>query len=140
MINCEYIEFLTLHKLIKTYTLCMLLLGMAGIQLNAKDIFTKNYSALCDTLTDIDNLLKRFVSAEVIKPGDLEKINAVVTKSKKVEELLSHIYGPLEAGDTKGFQKMLTIMEEYGSQSTKDLAVKMKSELRTFDSKVLHEG
>ena len=115
---------------------------MAGVQLNTKDIFTEHYSALCDTLTDIDDLLRHFVREKVINPGNLEKINAIVAKPKKVEELLSHIYGPLNAGDAKGFCKMLTIMEEYGSQSTKDLAVKMKSELATSDSKVQveHEG
>ena len=102
---------------------------MSGVQLNAEDIFTKHYSSLCNTLTDVNNLLPFFVPEKIINISDLQEINAIVTTPKKVEKLLSHVSGPLTAGDAKGFHTMLTIMKEHGSQSTKDLAVKMSCEM-----------
>lgn len=99
------------------------------MQLNVKDIFTKHYSSLCNTLTDINNLLPFFVQEKIINANDIEEINAIVTIPKKVEKLLSHISGPLTAGDARGFDTMLTIMKEHGSQSTKHLALKMSCEM-----------
>ena len=90
------------------------------------NIFTEHYSIFCDTLTDIDNLLKYFVQEKVIKSDDQDEINALVKKSEKVQKLLKHIAGPLEAGDSKGFYTMLDIMENHGVQATKDLADSLK--------------
>ena len=90
-------------------------------------VFTKHYSIFCDTLTDIDNLLKYFVQEKVIKPEDQDEINALVKKTEKVQKLLKHIAGPLEAGDNKGFYTMLDIMENHGVQATKDLADSLKT-------------
>ena len=107
---------------------------MAAKQLKERDIFTKQYASLCNTLTDINNLLPYFVQDEVISISDREEINTITKTCEKVEKLLLHISGPLIAGDATGFHKMLTIMEEYGIQSTKDLAVKMSSELTSLST------
>ena len=110
---------------------------MANVEL---EIFTRHYSSLCTTLTDVENLLPIFVQENIIKPDDLEEINAIVTTSKKVRKLLSHISGPLQAGDAKGFRTMLTIMKNHGNQSTKDLAGKMNSEMTPPNNKREQEG
>ena len=102
---------------------------MAGAQLTEKDIFMKHYASLCSTLIDINNLLPYFVQEGIISIDDLEKIHEANTMREKVQKLLLHITGPLEAGYATGFHKMLTIMVDHGNQSTKDLAVKMKSEI-----------
>ena len=94
---------------------------------DAKEIFTRHYASLCSTLTDVDHLLPYFVQDSIISTNDVQEINAIVTTRHKVQKLLSHISGPLTAGDTKGFYVMLTIMKEHGSQSTYDLAIKMSS-------------
>ena len=85
-----------------------------------------NCSKLSNTLTDIQNLLPHFVEKDVIKFPDLEKINAIVSSAEKVQKLMAHISGPLEAGNTKMFYIMLRIMEEYGHLATKQLAKEMK--------------
>ena len=112
----------------------------AGEQLKKKDIFIRHYSSLCNTLTDIKTLLPYFVQENIISTSDKEEINALNTSSEKVEKLLSHISGPLKAGDARGFHTMLNIMKEHGSQSTKDLVVKMNSEIISSNSEREHEG
>ena len=101
---------------------------MAG-RLNEEIIFTRHYASLCNTLTDVDHLLPYFVQENIINTNDIQEINVITTKPKKVEKLLSHISGPLTAGYTKGFHTMLTVMKEHGHQSTKDLAVNITCEL-----------
>ena len=108
---------------------------MAGDQLKVeKDIFTSHYSSLCNTLTDVDDLLCYFVQEKIINPSDVEEINATVTRSKKVQTLLAKISGPLSAGDTRGFHTLLTIMKEHGLQSTKDLAVEISHKIASSNS------
>ena len=71
-----------------------------GEQLKEKDVFTRHYASLCKTLTDINTLLPYFVSENIISISDYEEISVLnVTNSEKVVKLLSHISGPLEAGD-----------------------------------------
>ena len=105
---------------------------MTSTELN---VFNKNCSKLCDTLTDIENLLPHFVDENVIKFGDLEEINAVVpsTKKHKVQKLMVHISGPLEAGNTEVFYIMLRIMEEHGHLATQQLAEEMRTSLTIFN-------
>ena len=77
-----------------------------------QNVFTKHYAKLCDTLTDIENLLPHFVEENVIKIEDLEEMNAVVPSMKKlkVQKLMTHISGPLRAGNTDVFYIMLRNM------------------------------
>ena len=110
---------------------------MTSIQLIEEDIFIRHYSSLCNTLTDINNLLPFFVQEKIINVSDVEEINVIVATPKKVEKLLSYISGPLTVGDTKGFCMMLTIMKKHGNQSTKDLAVKMSNEITSSNSKMV---
>ena len=114
----------------------------AGEQLKEKDVFIRHYASLCSTVTDINTLLPYFVSENIISISDHEKIisDPNVTNSEKVVKLLSHISGPLEAGDAKGFHKMLDIMKERGNQGTKDLAVNMNSEMISSNSEKEYEG
>lgn len=103
--------------------------------LNEKNVFTDNYSKLCNTLTDIEGLLKYFVQEKLIKTEDQDEINALVKTSEKVQKLLKHIAGPLEAGDSKGFYTLLDVMEKHGVQATKDLADLMKTVMLKDNSK-----
>ena len=97
---------------------------MTGVQLH-KDVFTNHYSALCTTLTDIDSLLPFFVAKKIITINDQTIIKGQTGTLNKVTALLPHISGPLDAGNSEGFQIMLTIMNEHGHQATKNLAEKM---------------
>ena len=93
------------------------------------EALTDNYAKLCNTLTDIKNLLHYFVQEKIIKPEDEDGINILPTTQEKVKKLLKHVAGPLKAGDSKGFYTMLKIMENRGVQATKDLAESLKAEL-----------
>ena len=94
-----------------------------------EEMFTKHYSQLCDTLTDVDNLLPHFVQDRVIAVNDLEEINTEKIKKYKVEKLMTHISGPLRAGNTGVFYTMLKIMEEYGHRATQQLADQIRKSL-----------
>ena len=98
---------------------------------NELKVFTNHYAKLCDTLTDIDNLLPHFVEKEVITTNDLEEINTTIpsTKKHKVQKLMTHISGPLTAGNTEVFYTMLRIMEDYGHQATQQLADQIRRSL-----------
>ena len=101
---------------------------MASHQL--EEVLTNYYPKLCSTLTDVGNLLPHFVKEKVItKKDDLEKINAIVTSTEKVQKLMVHISGPLEAGNTKVFYIMLRIMEKYGHLATQQLAHQIRRSL-----------
>ena len=113
---------------------------MASEQLTEREIFKKYYASLCITLTDINGLLPFFVQERIISFHALEEISAIITTQGKVGKLLLHISGPLTAGDATGFHKMLTIMKEHGSQATKDLAVKMNSEIEASSTEREPEG
>ena len=99
---------------------------MTSIEL---DVFTNHFSELCDSLTDIDRLLPHLVAENVIKHEDLQEINAIVLSAKKVEKLLTHISGPLKAGNTEGFYIMLKIMGQRGHQATQKLANQIRRSL-----------
>ena len=94
-----------------------------------KETFTKHYSQLCDTLTDVDNLLPHFVQEKVINFNDLDEINTQEIKRPKVQKLMTHISGPLRAGNTEVFYTMLRIMEEYGHRATQQLADQIRKSL-----------
>ena len=100
------------------------------------DVFRVHYAMLCNTLTDINNLLPHFVVENVIDVDTLEEINAAIpaTAKFKVQKLMTHISGPLTAGYTEIFYTMLRIMEQYGHLATQQLANQIrKSLLATSD-------
>ena len=103
--------------------------------LQEEEVFTKHYSKLCDTLTDVDNLLPYFVQQRVITTNELEEISATVpsTKKLKIQKLMTHISGPLTAGNTEVFYTMLRIMQEYGHQATQHLGDQMRKSLPVAD-------
>jgi len=91
-----------------------------------EEVFTEHYSKLCDTITDVDDLLPHFVQQSIISTNELEVISKLHSRVEKVKKLLSHISGPLQAGNSKGFYSMLSIMEERGVQATRELAAAMR--------------
>ena len=91
-------------------------------------LFTKNYAKLCETIKDIDNLIKHFVAKQIISTDIAEAFDAFTT-SEKIKRLVRMIEGPLKSGDTNGFYTMLDIMEEHGVQATKNLAIDIKKSL-----------
>ena len=101
--------------------------------LQEEEMFTKHYSQLCDTLTDVENLLQHFVQHRVITSNDLEEISATVPLRRKVQKLLMHISGPLRAGNTEVFYTMLRIMEECGHQATRQLADQIRKSFSATD-------
>ena len=100
---------------------------MASIELH---VFTIYCSKLCNTLTDIDGLMSHFVVEYVIKHEDLFEISAIILPAKKMQKLMTHISGPLRAGNTEGFYAMLRIMENYGHHATQQLAGQMRESLK----------
>jgi len=82
-------------------------------------------------MTDIDNLLKYFVTESVINVEDQRVIIANPRTSEKARLLLEHISGPLQAGNSKPFRMMLDIMEKHGNIATKELAISVKMYLVT---------
>ena len=93
--------------------------------------FTEYYAKLCSCLTDIENLLPYFVQEKIINPEDQDDINTSAKTQEKVNKLLKHISGPLQAGNSKGFYTMLNIMKNHGTQATIDLAETLMTAVST---------
>ena len=77
---------------------------------------------MCHTVTDINELLKYFVTEKIITLSQEEEIKSHITQSERVSKLLLIISGPLEAGDSNGFYTMLKIMKIHGVRATQQLA------------------
>ena len=108
-----------------------------------REVLIKHYAKLTSTVRDVDNLLPHFVTARIINSDDMDEIKAVPRTSERVAKLLKFIsgnkkfiykktlrnfpslLGPLDAGFTKSFYKMLDIMYYYGNDSTRELAIAM---------------
>jgi len=105
--------------------------GVTMADTQPKQIFRDHFSKLCNTMVDIDNLLPHFVQENIIQVDDLEEIKAKPRTTDKVEKLLQYISGPLQAGNVKSFHTMLSIMEEHGTQATRELASTMRSLVTT---------
>ena len=116
------------------HTLLTLVNASSASTLKELSVFQKYYAKLCSTVTDINNLLKYFVSQRIINIDDEEEIKSVVIASEKVRKLLLHISGPLRANNTEGFYIMLDIMKEHGMRATQQLAYLLLTELESSDS------
>lgn len=87
-------------------------------------VLQENYAMLCNTVTDINNLMKYFVSERIIAADEAEEIkSSALIKSEKVKKFLTNISGPLRAGDNSGFYVMLKIMNTHGTKATQNLAI-----------------
>ena len=95
--------------------------------LSELEIFTDYYAKLCNTLVDIEYLLPYFVQEGIVNVAKLTEIQAMPTKIEKLNHLLTDIAGPLRVGYTKSFFTLLRIMEDHGTQATRDLAIEMRS-------------
>ena len=95
----------------------------------AMEVFTEYYPKLCNTMTDIENLLKYFVQRNIIKSEDQDVICSNNKSSDKVRAFLKYISGPLQGGNEEGFHIMLNIMEKHGVEATKKLSKELKTTL-----------
>ena len=94
-------------------------------------VLENNHGKLQDTMIDVDNLVKYFVTENYITTNEEEKIKTCATNSEKVRVLLTNISGPLKAGYKEVFYDMLKIMKEHGTKPTQDLAKSMESSVET---------
>jgi len=97
---------------------------------NEYNIFQENYAQMCNTVTDIDELLKYFVTEKLITIFQEDDIKGYSTAAERVRKLLLIISGPLQSGDKNGFYTLLSIMKNYGTQPTKNLAESISSKLK----------
>ena len=95
-------------------------------------MFKENYALLCNTITDVNKLLKYFVTEKIITTDEEEEIKTFTTKSDRVSKLLLNISGPLEAGDSNGFYIMLQVMKTHGVDATQRLANQIVSRVDKF--------
>jgi len=101
------------------------------------ELFKEYYPKLCNTMTDIKNLLQYFVQKNIIKLEDQDTIGSEIKSCDQVKAFLKHISGPLQGGNTEIFYTMLDIMEVNGVEATKQLANELKITLKQqFSGKV----
>ena len=97
--------------------------------MTAHEVFIQYYSKLCDTLTDIDEILPECVTEHIISIDFKEEIKDISSTRKKVEKLLDHMAGPVKAGYTDTLLVFLKIMKKQHRQSTRQLANELERAL-----------
>ena len=97
--------------------------------MTAHEVLIEYYSKLCDTLTDIDEILPECVTERIISIEFKEEIIGIFLKRRKVEKLLDHIAGPVKAGYTETLLVFLKIMKKQHRQTTRQLADELERAL-----------
>ena len=91
-------------------------------------VFQKYYNDMIKIIP-ITTLSCHFVSANIITPSEDEEVLSPVTSTEKTRTLLLKISGPLEAGYTASFYKLLNILEKFGNQDCIDLSSNIRNAL-----------
>lgn len=91
-------------------------------------MFTKYYASLTSTLP-IKNFTSHFISGGVISFEDEEVIQQMARLSEGFSLVLRKIASSLKAGQTKSFDKLLSIMEQHGGLSCSELVANIREEL-----------
>ena len=95
----------------------------------AREAFYNHYANLTNTLgCDMENLLPELVSQRILTINDKVVIEKTMSPSEKAGRLLSIISGPLDAGNQASFEKLLQIMANGNSDSTRDLGITIMKE------------
>ena len=92
------------------------------------EVFTKNYARLVDVLP-IMSLTRHFVKDEIISFDEEETIMQTAGRSEAAGMVLRKIGGSLTADLTRSFDKLLSIMEQYGGAPCMELVNKMRQDL-----------
>ena len=100
-------------------------------------VFEENYALLHSTIADIvDPLMKCFVEEKILSTEEEAQISA--TTAEKLQQILRKISSCLEAGDTKSFNMMLTIMKEQGGKGTQVLSDLIMNRLKSSTDQLSH--
>lgn len=92
-------------------------------------VFQQYYDNLVTLLTP-ENIGPKFVSAGIITIGDYNKLR-VASNGDMILTLLEKVSSPLETGDVTPFKKLLDIMENYGTETVKDLSERITREIES---------
>ena len=91
-------------------------------------VFTKNYARLVKVLP-IKSLIQHFVRDEIISFDEEEVIIKTPGQSEAAAMVLRKIAGALKADLTSSFDKLLSIMEQYGGAPCMELVNEMRQDL-----------
>ena len=91
-------------------------------------MFTKNYDRLVKVLP-IKSLTLHFVKDEIISFDEEETVTKTVDRSEAACMVLRKIGSSLEAHLTTSFDKLLSIMEQYGGAPCIELVNEMRRDL-----------
>ena len=80
------------------------------------EVFTTFFDKLANTLP-VQNIASRLISARIITVGDDEEIRSIARTKEKAMFVLRKVAHSLDASVTESFYKLLTILEEHGSDA-----------------------
>ena len=92
------------------------------------EVFTKSYAKLVDILP-IKRLMHHFIKDEIITFDEEDIIMQTAVRSEAAGIVLRKIGGSLKAHLTTSFDKLLSIMEQYGGASCMELVNEMRQDL-----------
>ena len=124
---------LFLFTLIVIYNACLLYVGnVVGSPESAIEltVFRENYAMLCNTITEIEDLLQYFKIENIITSGEEEEIKGIATNPEKTKRVMLNVLTSLEVGNNNKFYAMLKVMKNHGFVATQNLAKLITTRLK----------
>ena len=101
------------------------------------EVFTNNYGKLQNILP-VKNLCGHLVSERIINFEEEQIIQQTVGQTQAASIVLRKVANSLQAGQTTSFDKLLSIMKDYGGLACEELADQIRRELsRSENGKVI---
>ena len=127
-----------MHLSSYTYTFFTLIFTITGNVISNPEsaieltVFQENYAMLCNTITEIEDLLQYFKAENIITSGEEEDIKNIATNPEKTKAVMLNILTSLEAGNNK-FYAMLKVLKNHGFVPTQNLAELITMRLKVSD-------
>ena len=93
-------------------------------------VFQENYAMLCNTITEIKDILQYFKIENIITTDEEEEIKNIATNPEKTKRVMLNVLASLKAGNNNKFYDMLKVMKNHGFMATQNLADLMTTRLK----------
>ena len=93
-------------------------------------VFQETYAMLCNTITEINDILQYFKIENIITTDEEEEIKNIATNPEKTKRVMLNVLASLKAGNNNKFYDMLKVMKNHGFMATQNLADLMTTRLK----------
>ena len=100
-------------------------------------VFQETYAMLCNTITEIKDILQYFKIENIITTDEEEEIKNIATNPEKTKRVMLNVLASLKAGNNNKFYDMLKVMKNHGFMATQNLADLMTTRLKVSSKLII---